>query len=311
MRIFVNIASYRDKECYSTIKDLFNKAEFPDKIFVGLFNQVLPEDTECIVSEGDFSNCRIITTDSSKSQGVGWARSNTQSLWREEEFTLQIDSHSRFIDHWDTKLLDMLKSTNSAKAIISGYPAIYIPADDTQDETKEDLTSDIHAHEFDSNGLVMITSKRHSKLPETPRVSAFVAAGFIFGPSQIITDVPYDPFIYFLGEEISLAARFWTHGWNIYSPNQVIIYHDYVGKRRNRNWSDKKTWGLINKVSYMRVRHLLGSEVIENPKVLKDLNKYSLGQVRLLSDYEEFSGIDFKCRTTRTPSYFKDYDIVI
>lgn len=36
-RIFVQIASYRDTECQHTVRDLFEKANDPDRVFVGIF----------------------------------------------------------------------------------------------------------------------------------------------------------------------------------------------------------------------------------------------------------------------------------
>ena len=35
-RIFVQIASYRDPECQWTVKDLFEQAAHPERVFVGI-----------------------------------------------------------------------------------------------------------------------------------------------------------------------------------------------------------------------------------------------------------------------------------
>jgi len=49
-RIFVNIAAYRDTECQWTVKDLFEKARAPERIFVGLCWQFVPEeDQDCFL----------------------------------------------------------------------------------------------------------------------------------------------------------------------------------------------------------------------------------------------------------------------
>ena len=48
--IFVSIASYRDAECHKTIADLYRKAAFPERVFVGAVDQVpnlqLPDKAE-------------------------------------------------------------------------------------------------------------------------------------------------------------------------------------------------------------------------------------------------------------------------
>ena len=38
--IFVQIASYRDPECQWTVKDLFDKADHPERVYVGIFWQI-------------------------------------------------------------------------------------------------------------------------------------------------------------------------------------------------------------------------------------------------------------------------------
>jgi hypothetical protein len=45
-------------------------------------------------------------------------------------------------------------------------------------------------------------------------------------PSQ----VPFDPFLpwIFMGEEISMSARLWTAGYDIFSPTVNVLNHYYV-----------------------------------------------------------------------------------
>jgi len=89
-RIFVNIASYRDPECQWTVKDLFDKAEHPERIFVGICWQCVPiEDDDCFRVETRPKQVRFKKFQAKDSRGVGWARHHSQSLWDGEEFTLQ------------------------------------------------------------------------------------------------------------------------------------------------------------------------------------------------------------------------------
>jgi hypothetical protein len=43
-RIFVGIPSYRDRETQWTVEDLFQRAERPDRVTVGICWQLEPED---------------------------------------------------------------------------------------------------------------------------------------------------------------------------------------------------------------------------------------------------------------------------
>ena len=63
--------------------------------------------------------------------------------------------------------------------------------------------------------------------PDLPILGAFIAGGFLFGPSSIVGEVPYDPELYFYGEEIAMSARLWTSGFNIYAPNRLLLFHLY------------------------------------------------------------------------------------
>ena len=44
------------------------------------------------------------------------------SLLEDEDFFLQIDCHTRFIENWDTRLLDNWAEANDEKAIITCFP---------------------------------------------------------------------------------------------------------------------------------------------------------------------------------------------
>jgi Glycosyltransferase (GlcNAc) len=54
--------------------------------------------------------------------------------------------------------------------------------------------------------------------------------------------VPYDPYLpnVFNGEELSRGIRFFTHGYDMYTPDQVLAMHDYNGHQNNpivNTWS--------------------------------------------------------------------------
>ena len=296
-RIFVNIAAYRDTECQWTVKDLFEKARHPERLAIGLCWQFVPgDDDDCFLFRTRPEQIRLIELHAKDSRGVCWARHRTQGLWQGEEYTLQIDSHMRFVEHWDEKLLAMLASCPSEKSVLSSYPPTYVPPDQLGDE----VVSRMFAQLFDELGVLKLHSyaKPAKDAAPLPQLNPFCAAGFLFGPATIIREVPYDPHLYFQGEEITLAARLWTHGWDIYAPNGVITYHDYTKRpARPRHWHDHEAWSRQNKLACARVRHLLGIENSEDPDVLIEIERYGLGKARSLAEYQSFSGVDFAKRT--------------
>lgn len=108
-------------------------------------------------------------------------------------------------------------------------------------------------------------------------------------------EIPYDPYLYFTGEEITLGARLWTNGWEIYCPNEVIAYHNYSKQiERPRHWAEKNDWVELSRRSRRRIRHILGIAIIKDNDDLVEIERYGLGSIRTLAEYEAFSGLDFK-----------------
>ncbi len=292
-RIFVNIASYRDRDCQWTVKDLFAKAAHPERIAVGICWQFIPEeDLDCFIFRTRPEQCRVIEVDARASRGACWARNQVQSLWQGEEYTLQIDSHMRFVEAWDERALSMLALCPSERPVLSSYPSAFTPPDHIDSH----VVSVIEPSGFDRDGILKLNSSgiAPADAPAIPAANPFCAAGFLFADSRINREVPYDPYLYFHGEEITLAARLWTQGWDIFTPNDVLAYHDYSNHPgRPRHWKDCRGWWELDRRSLSRVRHLLGVETSHDPEVVLDIDVFGLGSRRSLADYQEFSGVDF------------------
>jgi peroxiredoxin len=128
-------------------------------------------------------------------------------------------------------------------------------------------------------------------------LGAFLAAGFLFAPGKFLQEVPYDPYMYFDHEEVTLAARAYTHGWDVFHPSKTFIYHYYPepakGEKRALHWSDYKDWGKYLVRSRARYNYLLTGARPDKPEYIVEMEKYGLGGERTLKDYEEFSGLDF------------------
>ncbi|MBF0212149.1 MAG: hypothetical protein HQM00_01150 [Magnetococcales bacterium] len=295
--LFVSIASYRDSECPWTLIDLFAKASHPDRITVGVLWQILPEEdgeeyTRVPPERRDQVRGRTLHV--AESRGACWARHRIQvEFYRDETYYLQIDSHTRFDPGWDVQLIDMLHRCPSAKAVLSTHPNKYLPPDERFPRGFPYL----RAKKFNRDGI-LIPQGEYIDLddrPDTPRPSAFVGGGLLFGPGSLVREVPYDPHLYFQGEEITLSARLWTHGYDLYSPNAVILYHDYTDRTRPRHWDDHKVdWGKLQKISVARLEHLLEIRPSTDPEVLLELERYGLGTIRTLADYENYADVDLR-----------------
>ncbi|MDX2112353.1 MAG: GlcNAc-transferase family protein [Alphaproteobacteria bacterium] len=293
-RIFVQIASYRDPDCQHTVQQMYASAAYPERIFTGICWQFIAgEDDHCFTLSYPFpKQVRVKEVDARQSRGVCWARSQTQALWQGEEFTLQIDSHMRFEQGWDEALLHMWASCENDKAVLSCYPPGFTPPDDRQRK----FIFGMSAKEFDKHGILLMKGAPAipvDKLPERPMRGAFASGCMLFAPASIIRDVPYDPYLYFFGEEISYSVRLWTHGYDLFHPNQLCVYHDWDRSKRPTHFSDHRDWSKPNQLSFARVRHLLGTERSSDPKVLEEIERFGLGTVRTLAEYQAYAGVDF------------------
>lgn len=240
--MFVGIPSYRDPECLQTVVDLFSKAKCPERVFVGVCIQFkLFEDdprTHLLLPDHhpilkNFSkNIRCIVLDSEMARGPCFARSKVQSLFKDERYYLQIDSHTRFSSMWDEKLISMLracKSLTSGKPIITTYPNAY-PCDNREDFPAINLQPLLLcADRFDSqDGMPRLKSRVVFRVPSKTLIpSLFWAAGFSFSEGSMVRECPYDSSLQclFFGEEISMALRLFTHGYDFFAPIEPIVFH--------------------------------------------------------------------------------------
>jgi hypothetical protein len=120
----------------------------------------------------------------------------------------------------------------------------------------------------------------------------FLGGHFIFTAGKFCTEVPYDPFLYFHGEETSLSVRAFTHGYDIFHPDEPLAWHYYGRSGSKRHWDDCSMWGELNSWSFSRYKSLLGVDGASP----QDFGPYGLGKQRSLEEYEKFAGVDFRNR---------------
>jgi hypothetical protein len=294
-KIFVQIASYRDPELILTIKDCIAKAKYPENLTFGICWQ--RDEKENLDEFKDLPNFQIIDIPWKQSKGLCWARCEIQKLWKGEEYTMQLDSHHRFLQDWDEELINMMKLTGSSKPIITAYAGMYSPKENKL------LNTDPYkmvADKFTSHGTILFyphSIENWEKL-EKPIPARFVSGHFYFTLGIHCDEYKYDPNLYFAGDEISLSIRSYTLGYDLYHPHKTVIWHEYTREGRTKHWTDfdtknkeegivDETWWEMATKSKLRLRHMLREE--EN-------GLYDVGTVRSHKDYEDYAGINFANR---------------
>ncbi len=285
-KIFISIAAYRDPEIIPTIKDAIAKASCPENLTFGVVWQALPEDEE-ITKQLKELPCKIIEINANQSLGACWARSLGQKLLYDEDFILQLDSHHRFNFDWDSILLDLLFQCPSSKPLLSGYTAPYIPPNEIPPGY---VANRLAANFFNEHGILGLIAADSLYEYTEPQLGMFIAGGFIFASRQFYLEVPYDPYLYFNGEEVSLSVRAWTHGWDIFHPHKIVFYHYYTRSESKKHWETDSEWYRLETQSRERIRQLFRLDLSHS----HNLEIYDLGQKRSLEEYEIFSGVNFR-----------------
>jgi len=340
--IFVQIASYRDPELLKTVKDAIEKAVNPERLVFSIshqyhledqftkdFNKFLEEqpDEHVVtilnsISSNDVAKGRegvfdrkslkgrkfiIFDIPYEEAKGACWARHRLQQAYQGEDYTLQLDSHMRFEVNWDETLIEYIEQLQSAghkKPLITAYVPSFDPDNDPQGRVREPwrMTFD----RFIPEGAVFF-------LPETipgwqdiamPVPSRFYSAHMAFTIGAFCEEVQHDLNYYFHGEEISIAVRAYTHGYDLFHPHRVVIWHEYTRKGRTKCWDDDKEWVDKNNKSHLTNRRLFA---MDDEEKLPEGYKYGFGTERTLDEYERYSGLRFQDRAVQQYTLDKKY----
>lgn len=300
-KIYVQIAAYRDPELLPTIRDCIKRADNPENLIFGIAWQRSKDDEWDTLEE--FHNdprFRIIDIDYKDAQGTCWARHLLNEAYDGEKYTLQLDSHHRFVRGWDTKckkMMDNLIAAGHPKPLLTAYVASYDPDNDPGSRVKEvwRLTFD----RFTPEGVIFMLPAPVEEIDmhKLPIPTRFFSAHFMFSFGKFIEEVPYDPNLYFHGEEGTMAVRAYTAGYDLFVPNEIVCWHEYTRKNRVRHWDEKDNgWEKRNDASLKRAKQLLE---VDGDKADFDFGKYGFGTVRTKKDYEEYSGIRFEDRAVQ------------
>jgi len=308
MKIFIQIAAYRDPELIPTIKSCIENAKHPENLVFGICRQFHPDDKFDDLTEYEKDDrFRILNVPYQNSTGVCWARNQVQQLYKDEDYTLQIDSHMRFEKEWDETLIGMIKQLQEIgvpKPLLTGYVSSYDPK--TYPEGRVNVPWRMVFDKFIPEGAVFF-------LPETipnwqditiPVPARFYSAHFCFTLGQFSKEVQHNPEFYFHGEEISVTVRAFTHGYDLFHPHKVVIWHEYTREGRTKQWDDDKEWYIKNENSHLLNRKLFG---MDGEKQEGHEGKYGLGKERTLRDYEKYSGLYFEKRSVQEYTLQKQY----
>jgi hypothetical protein len=302
--IFIHLPAYRDPELVPTIKDALKNAKYPKRIHFGICRQYHPDDKFDDLTEfkGDkrFNIYECLYTEA---KGLPWARAViNEQLMGKQDYILQLDSHHRFAQDWDMTLIEMhnQREKQGYKPILAAYLPLYTPFNDPEGRSMEPWQQQFAC--FYPHGTIFIRpSLLHGWKDMTePPFSRFLSGHFCFARTEWAREVKHDPDIYFSGEEINLTVRSYTHGYDMFHPHKLVVWHSTMREERSGmlKWDDDAKlgvdWWNRQNTARAKIRQLFRVE--DNGY---DLTGYDLGTARTIEDYEIYAGVNFKTRSVQ------------
>jgi len=268
-----------DLELEPTVIDIIEKADNPESLFISVFSQDDKHpDLESIFEKYGITKYSYRKVHYKEARGLGFARFMTWAGNSIEDYRyyLQIDSHMRFDQGWDTNLI---KSYERLKPIWGDYVFSTYPPSYEYDENGEVLLM---------NGpippcLELVRTKDYLKFEakyseyrggDIGQETGYLCGGFSFGYSKIFNLVKPDPLIYFNGEEHLLAIRLHQNDIKVVCPPYVPIYHDYEGVRRKRVWEVNPEKENMQQMSKRRVLEFY-ADMLDDEFGIKDRMRYT------------------------------------
>lgn len=309
-RIFVSVASFCDPMLLFTIRSALKTARHPERLSFGIVDQnktsVEPE-----IPRGAW-RIAYLTIDPHQSRGACWARALAMSLYSGEDYFFQIDSHTLFETDWDVTLIETLNSISirngNPKIVVSTRPFAFEFAADGSIETKRFTAETIKLVARESvlklaEPVISFAAWNSKESGDIPGYQ--VSAAFLFTRGGFVEEIPYDPYFYFHGEEQDISIRAFTHGWDIWHPNAVPLYHLYKTRTDGEaplHWDPQfeekrsEKWLEMRNRAWRRLADLIEGRLG---------GVYGLGADRSIDDYLRFSGLTLEARQ-RDPAIRSD-----
>ena len=293
-KIFVSIASYCDPELPGTLDDCHAKARYPENLSFGIcwqYDERQAIDLSRFKADKRF---RFWECPYQESQGGCWARHIAQDLWDGEPYTLQIDSHMAFEPGWDASLVRMMRTLPADKPLITmNAPLFWF---DAEDRIRKQWSAGIRTtrladwNEHLGWSIWFSWGERNRRNPGRSR---FLSGNFVFTLGEWVDEVRIDPEHYYWGEEFALTLRSYTHGYDLFLPDEVVAWHmEHRDGPPRRHWENgDEVVQAKNRVAFEHLRKLA---YCDDPDEQKSLGRYGLGDKRRREEYDRYAGLDLK-----------------
>lgn len=312
--IFVGIPSFRDWHCRYTVESIFGRAKYPERIRVGVVDQLeggkdqscdlpivpcsqKPEQALCLYRD----QIDVYEMEAKLAVGPPFARHVVNRLYRGEYYALQVNAHTTFTKNWDVELIEQLEETGNEMAVITTYldDALGSIDDNTgisQKESRRVLCNLAYEGSGHERKLRHDYDKQPDMLPGVtgmPQLQPFWSAEFSFSRGHFILTVPYDlnvPMIQKDDEEISMALRAFSHGYDFYTPEKSVCFDSAHNDDSLKSFLTQNK-GLYKGIDKVSMQRLYGLVDMAEDYVIDSNELYGIGRARPLSKFHTSFGV--------------------
>ena len=287
--IFIQLTSYHDYELPKTIVNAVCQSSQTTHINFGVHSIFYQKND--ILLQG-LANVKVEYSTAPSNLGMGLGRQIAHSFYDGEDYYIQVDAHSRFDKYWDTFLIDEVsryKAQGFSKPLITNYPKpFWYEGDEEKTRDHVEIVTQFFWKHPDRFLTYRTPMQGSYKNPDNNVHSISVSGGSIFTEGPFLNP---NPKIFADGEEIFMAARAFTNGYDLLLPKKPFMYHLYYkdeGKNQRRlvckDWPNE--CAKLEKVSKDEIFETLFGE--------GSVGDLRLGTDKTLAEYGEYCGLDFR-----------------
>jgi hypothetical protein len=293
--VFVQIAAYREPDLVDTIRSCVDEATHPERLRFGVclqYDDSIPgAEFDCLDELRERTEIRLVRFPHHRSRGGCWARFLAQGLFDGEDYTLQIDAHSRMRTGWDDALVGLVRALPDRKPLITGFPPLFRLVDG-EVQLVDPASAPVPVTQvvrWTVDGWIQhVTAPAPQDTCREPRRTRVLSGAFVFTLGAWNTEVRQDPEHLYTGEEFALTLRSFTSGYDLWHPPERVVWHrtDFAERPPRYFSDDPDGWSARrHERACRRLRVLLAGD----PERI--LDPFSLGTERTLEDYWEFAGL--------------------
>ena len=280
-----------DEEVIHTVNSIFQNADRPELVYVGVGITAKNSKYKKIFRKmsKDNTNIRFTFVKQKKNNlqtlGVGKGRTMAQSLYRNEDYFMQVDSHSYFDKSWDSKIISLfkeaIKDVGSTKLVLTCIPPRYKYNNKGKPEKIEPFTRyPVFVPGLFVNSVPRWESEDSLKISQKRIIPSLKAnSAFMFGNSEFAKNTGISKDSIFYDEEIVYSINLFGDGFALAFPNvpDFPVMHldgDAIIKGHERSffldYLDSKHSNLIHENLQNHYKNF-----ILDPKNKEKINKYA------------------------------------